>query len=57
MNERLKSAEPAKSPESPPPDEGRYGYDDVTGMAYVKRRPGDRIVTSEEVYKDLEDFP
>jgi hypothetical protein len=58
MNDRVKSGENGlKLPEEPQPDEDRYGYDEVTGMAYVKRRPGDRMVTSEEVYKELEDFP
>jgi hypothetical protein len=58
MNDRVKSGENGlKLPEELQPDEDRYGYDEVTGMAYVKRRPGDRMVTSEEVYKELEDFP
>lgn len=58
MNDRVKLGESeCKSPELLQPDENRYGYDEVTGMAYVKRRPGDRMVTSEEVYKELEDFP
>ncbi len=39
------------------PDEDRYGIDPRTGFEYVKRRPGERMVTSEEILKDLEDFP
>lgn len=58
MNDRVKLDEnEPELPEDSPPDEDRYGYDEVTGMAYVKRRPGDRMVTSEEIYKELEDFP
>jgi hypothetical protein len=58
MNDRVKSdGNEHKSPESPPTDEDRYGRDEVTGLEYVKRRPGDRMITSEEVRKELEDFP
>ena len=46
-----------KSPELPQPDDDRYGRDEVTGLEYVKRRPGRRMVTSEEVRQELEDFP
>jgi len=29
----------------------------TTGRRFVARRPGERMVTSEEIYKILEDFP
>ncbi len=37
--------------------DNRYGRDEVTGLEYVKARPGQRMVTSEEIYKELEEFP
>ena len=38
-------------------DDDRYAIDPRTGFTYVKRRPGERLVTSEEILKELEDFP
>ncbi len=46
-----------RQPKAKPFDEDRYGIDEQTGFAYVKRKPGERLVTSEEILKELEDFP
>ncbi len=35
----------------------RYAINERTGLEYVKRRRGQRLVTSEEIRKELEDFP
>ncbi len=37
--------------------EERYGVDPLTGGVYVKAAPGEKSVSSEEIYKMLEDFP
>lgn len=41
------------------PDElqGRFARDLVTGLPYVRARPGAPKVTSEMIRKELEDFP
>lgn len=59
MKDRVKSTEPEQRerPEVESTDEDRYGVDPRTGFAYVKRRPGESLLTSEEVRKALEDFP
>lgn len=59
MNDRVKSTEPdeRERPQIESPDEDRYAVDPHTGFEYVKRRPGERLVTSEEILKELEDFP
>ena len=45
--------------ELPPVPEGwqREVRDPITGWWVVARRPGERMVTSEEISKLLEDFP
>jgi hypothetical protein len=58
VNDRLKQSEDERDPrELAANDEDRYAIDPRTGFEYVKRRPGQRMVTSEEILKELEDFP
>ena len=56
MNDRIKPDD-EQQPHRPDFDEDRYGVDEATGFLYIKKRPGDRMVTSEEILKELEDFP
>jgi hypothetical protein len=44
-------------PEASAEHKERYAINERTGLEYVKRRPGQRLVTSEEIRKELEDFP
>jgi hypothetical protein len=37
--------------------ESRRAISPLTGLAYLKARPGERKVTSEEIYELLKDFP
>lgn len=58
MSDRVKNdTDQDRPPESQSRDEDRYATDPRTGLRYVKRRPGERTVTSEEIRKLLEDFP
>jgi hypothetical protein len=59
MNDRVKPSENDCAPHDVQQldEKDRYGRDEVTGLEYVKRRPGERLVTSEEIRKELEDFP
>ena len=62
MNDRAKPSDDGSTrkllPEpSVTEDDDRYAIDPRTGFEYVKRRPGERLVTSEEILKELEDFP
>jgi hypothetical protein len=45
--------EEARAPEV----ESRYAISPISGFEYVKARPGQRRVTSEEIYELLKDFP
>lgn len=59
MSDRVKSSDQKdrERPQTQSKDEDRYAIDPRTGFEYVKRRPGERLLTSEEVHKALEDFP
>ena len=57
MHDRVKSSEQDDRKSVPSEDEDRYAIDPRTGFEYVKRRPGERMITSEDVRKELEDFP
>ena len=59
MNDRAKSIESEQRERAhvESTDEDRYAIDPRTGFEYVKRRPGEPLLTSEEVRKALEDFP
>jgi hypothetical protein len=35
----------------------RYVVDPISGFEYVRARPDQRLVTSEEIYEQLKDFP
>ncbi len=37
--------------------QSRYAISPISGFEYVKARPGQRRVTSEEIYELLKDFP
>jgi hypothetical protein len=37
--------------------ESRYAISPISGFEYVKAQPGQRRVTSEEIYEFLKDFP
>jgi hypothetical protein len=56
MNDRVEHNTDSQK-QREPIDEDRYGIDERTAFAYVKRKPGERLVTSEEILKELEDFP
>jgi hypothetical protein len=51
-NELVESDQPPAERNGP-----RVVYDQVTGYPIVKGRPGEPMITSEEVKRQLEDFP
>jgi hypothetical protein len=57
-NPPVNSTEVAQADRSPPDRNGpRVAYDEVTGYSYVTARPGEPMVTNEEIKRQLEDFP
>ena len=59
MNDRVKSIEEddRECLHGANEEDERYAIDPRTGFEYSKRRPGERMITSEDVRKELEDFP